>query len=222
MRRQLNTALRMTLVLTVLLGLAYPLALTGFAQVAFGDKADGSLVKVDGQVVGSRLLGQAFTNDQWFQTRPPAAGAGAAGAFTVETDDAGNAVLDANGQPVLVAVDTTDLSAIASGPSNLGPTNPELIAAVGERADAYRATNGLATDVPVPVDAVTTSGSGVDPHISVANARLQAPRVAAANGLAPEVVLGLVDDHTEARPLGFLGEPGVNVLLLNLAVADAS
>lgn len=222
MRRQLITALRMLTVLTVLLGLAYPLALTGFAQVAFAAKADGSLVTVDGQVVGSRLLGQAFTGDRWFQTRPSAAGAGAAGAFVADTDADGNEVLDATGSPVLVPADGTDLSLAASGASNLGPTNPELVEAVTARAVAYRKSNGLAADAPVPVDAVTTSGSGVDPHISVANARLQAPRVAQTNGLTTAAVLALVDAHTDARALGFLGEPGVDVLGLNLAVADAA
>ncbi|MEO6989538.1 MAG: potassium-transporting ATPase subunit C [Aquihabitans sp.] len=222
MRRQLITALRMTLVLTVILGLAYPLALTGFAQLTFGAKADGSLVKVDGQVVGSRLLGQAFTGNQWFQSRPSAAGAGAAGAFVTDTDAAGQEILGVDGQPVLVPVDADDLSGATSGASNLGPTNPELLEAVTQRATAYRETNGLPADTSAPVDAVTSSGSGVDPHISVANARLQATRVADTNGLDVGVVLGLVDDHTEARPFGFLGEPGVNVLELNLAVVDAT
>lgn len=222
MRRQLITALRMTLVLTVMLGLIYPLALTGFAQVIFKDKADGSLVKVDGKTVGSRLLGQAFTSDQWFQSRPSSAGAGAAGAFVAETDADGNEILDANGEPVLVAVEADDLDVATSGGSNLGPTNPELIEAVTERAIAYRETNGLPADAQVPIDAVTASFSGVDPHISVANARLQASRVAEVNGLTVDAVLDLVDDHTDARSFGFLGEPGVNVLELNLAVADAA
>ena len=108
--------------------------------------------------------------------------------------------------------------ATASGASNLGPTNPELLAAVSQRVGAYRDENGLAVDQPVPVDAVTASASGLDPHISVANARLQAPRVAAARGLAEDEVLALVDEHTDGRVLGVLGEPGVNVLELNLAL----
>ncbi len=112
--------------------------------------------------------------------------------------------------------------ATASGASNLGPTNPELLAAVSQRVGAYRDENGLAVDQPVPVDAVTASASGLDPHISVANARLQAPRVAAARGLAEDEVLALVDEHTDGRVLGVLGEPGVNVLELNLALDEAS
>jgi K+-transporting ATPase ATPase C chain len=112
--------------------------------------------------------------------------------------------------------------ATASGGSNLGPTNPELLEAVARRTVAYRAENGLAPEVAVPVDAVTASASGLDPHISVANARLQAPRVAAARGLAVDQVLGLVDDSTDGRALGILNDPGVNVLALNLALDEGS
>ena len=110
----------------------------------------------------------------------------------------------------------------ASSASNLGPTNPDLLSAVQERVAAYRELNGLAADEEVPVDAVTSSGSGLDPHISLANARLQAPRVAEARGLSVDEVLELVDEHEDGRPLGFLGEPGVNVLELNLALDAAS
>jgi K+-transporting ATPase ATPase C chain len=201
MRRQLVPALRMVLVLTVLLGLVYPLAMTGIAQVVFPAKADGSLIERDGDVVGSRLVGQAFTAPEYFHTRPSSAGALAAGSLV-------------DGAPV----DPADLAATASGPSNQGPTNPELLASIVERTAAYRADNGLADEVPVPIDAVTASASGVDPHISVANARLQSPRVAEVRGLPIEVVLEAVDDHTDGRALGFLGEPGVNVLELNLAL----
>jgi K+-transporting ATPase ATPase C chain len=200
MRRQLVPALRMVLVMTVALGLAYPLAMTGLAQVLFADQADGSLVEVDGEVVGSRLVGQQLTGPEWFHSRPSAAGAGASGAAA----------------PAPAADDVTGN---ASGSSNLGPTNGELVAVVTERAAAYREENGLPADAEVPVDAVTASGSGVDPHIAVANARLQAPRVAAARGLPLDVVLDLVDDHTTGRSLGFLGEPGVEVLTLNIALA---
>lgn len=190
MRRQLLPAVRMLLALTVLCGLAYPLVVTGAAQVAFRHQAEGSLVEVDGEPVGSALLGQAFTRPEYFHPRPSAAGDG--------------------------------YDATASGASNLGPTNPDLLAAVSDRVDAYRADNGLAADQPVPVDAVTASASGLDPHISVANARLQAARVAEARGLAIGDVLALVDDHTDGRVLGVLGEPGVNVLELNLALDEAS
>ena len=195
MRAQLLAGLRALLVLTLLCGLAYPLAVTGIAQLAFHDKADGSLVRRDGEVVGSSLIGQTFTGDEYFQGRPSAAGAAAAGAEGADPDD---------------------LTQVASGASNLGPTNPELLDTVAERVDAYRELNGLDAGTPVPVDAVTASGSGLDPQISVANARLQAPRVAEARGMDVDVVLALVDKHTATRSLGFLGEDGVNVLALNL------
>lgn len=189
MRAQLLAALRAVLVFTLLTGVAYPLLVTGLAQLAFPDQADGSLVEHEGAVVGSSLIGQAFTGEEWFHPRPSAAGDGYDG--------------------------------MASGASNLGPTNEELLEAVAERAAGYRAVNGLADDAAVPVDAVAASGSGLDPHISIANARLQAPRVARARGLALEVVLRLVDDHTQRRGWGFLGEPGVHVLDLNRALERA-
>lgn len=186
MRRSLVAATVMVLLWTVVLGLAYPLVTTGVAQVLFPHEADGSLVEVDGRVVGSELIAQPFDGDEWFHPRPSA----------------------------------VDHDPTASGASNLGPTSPELAAAVARRVESYREANGLGAAVPVPVDAVTASGSGLDPHISVANARLQAPRVAAARGLDTSTVLGLVDDHTTRRVLGILGEEGVNVLALNLALVE--
>lgn len=214
MRTQLLAAVRTVLVLTVLVGIAYPLFVTGIAQMAFNDRADGSLIEQDGEVVGSELLGQAFTGTEYFQTRPSAAGAGASGSYAEVRDEAGEPTGEVE------AVDPADLSVVASGPSNLGPTNEDLLATVEERATAYREVNGLDADAEVPVDAVTASGSGVDPHISVANARLQAARVAEARGLEEAEVLDLIDAHTDGRSLGFLGEPGVNVLQLNLALDE--
>ena len=187
MRRQLLPAIRMLLLMTLLIGGLYTLAITGIAQAMWGDRADGSLVVRDGTVVGSELIGQVFTAPEYFHGRPSA----------------------------------VDYNAAASSGSNLGPNNPDFIAAVAERVAAYRLENGLADDAVVPVDAVTTSGSGLDPHISVRNARLQAPRVAAERGLALADVLALIDEHTTAADLGFLSDPGVNVLMLNLAL-DAS
>jgi potassium-transporting ATPase KdpC subunit len=187
MRRQLQAALGMLLLFTVLTGIAYPLAVTGVAQALFSDQADGSLVVRDGEVVGSELIGQPFTEPGYFHPRPSAAGAGYDGS--------------------------------ASSGSNLGPTNPALLKAIERRAEKYRVENGLAPDVEVPVDAVTASGSGLDPDISVANARLQAPRVAEARGLPISRVLHLVGEHTDDRTFGFLGEPRVNVLELNLVLA---
>jgi K+-transporting ATPase ATPase C chain len=170
----------------VLTGVVYPLAVTGIAQLVFPGRANGSLVERDGGIVGSRLLGQPFTDDRYFHPRPSAAGTGYDGA--------------------------------ASSPSNLGPTNDALLSAVAERVREYRTLNGLAADAEVPVDAVTSSGSGLDPHISPENARMQARRVARIRGLPLEQVVDLVDAHTDGRGLGFLGEPGVNVLELNLAL----
>ncbi len=187
MRRQLLPALEMLLVFTVLTGLVYPLVVTGVAQAAFHDQANGSLVKVDGTVVGSKWIGQNFRDAKYFHPRPSAAG-------------------DHGYDPTL------------SSGSNLGPTNPAFLKTVGERVAAYRKENGLAAGAKVPVDAVTASASGLDPEVSVANAHLQARRVARARGLPLDQVDELVRDHTDRRSLGFLGEPGVNVLELNLAL----
>jgi K+-transporting ATPase ATPase C chain len=195
----------MMLVFTVITGLAYPLVVTGIAQGILNDKADGSIVENgDGDAVGSSLIGQTFVEPEYFQPRPSAAGDG--------------------------------YDASASSGSNLGPTNPKLLVGedddpatdgvdetfdgIEQRVDAYREENGLDADTEVPVDAVTASASGLDPHISVANARLQAPRVAEERALDLDTVLELVDDHTSSRDLGFLGEKGVNVLELNLALDE--
>ena len=186
MRRQLVPALLIFLVLTVLTGVVYPLAITGVAQVAFPSRADGSFVERDGVIVGSRLLGQGFSGESYFHPRPSAAGDGYDGA--------------------------------SSSASNLGPTNEDLLSAVEERVTAYREVNGLPADAEVPVDAVTSSGSGLDPHISPENARLQAARVARVRGVPESEVLALVDENTDERSLGFLGEPAVNVLEVNLAL----
>lgn len=186
--RQLRPALMALAVFTVLFGVVYPLLSTLVGQVAFSDKANGSLIRRDGVVVGSELIGQTFVAPEYFHSRPSAAGAGYNGA--------------------------------ASSGSNLGPLNPDLLASVAARAAAYREENGLSAEVAVPVDAVTASASGLDPHISVANARLQAQRVTDERGLAKEVVLGLINDNTDGRLLGVLGEPGVNVVMLNLALDE--
>jgi potassium-transporting ATPase KdpC subunit len=216
MRAQLLAAVRAVIVFSLLLGIAYPLVVTGLSQLAFDDKADGSLVRRDGEVVGSELLGQTFSSPEYFHGRPSASGGGASGSEIDVLDDAG----EPTGETVLASAD--DISTAASGASTLGPTNEELLATIDERIVEYRDVNGLADDALVPVDAVTASGSGVDPHISVANARLQAERVAEERSLTADDVLALVDDHTSSRALGFLGEKGVNVLELNLALDGAS
>jgi len=189
--RQLRPAILVLLVFTVVGGIIYPLVATGIGQVAFHDKANGSLIRRDGVVVGSALLGQDFTGAGYFHPRPSAAGA--------------------NGY-----------DGSASSGSNLGPLNPDLLSAISDRVAAYRQENGLAAGQPVPVDAVTASGSGLDPDISVANARLQAQRVATARGLSLDQVARTIDDHTDGRALGILGVPAVNVLQLNLALDDAT
>ncbi len=181
---QLSAGVRMVVVMTLGLGVVYPLAITAFAQVVNGDRADGQLVRVDGEVVGSRLIAQEFTQPQYFHPRPSAAA----------------------------------YDASASGGSNLGPTNPELRDTVAERVSAYRDLNGLPDTVAVPVDAVTASGSGLDPHISPANARLQAERVAEVRSLELDTVADLIAEHTDGRPLGILGDDAVNVVELNVAL----
>ena len=188
--RQLRPALLAVIVFSVLLGIVYPLVVTAIGQVAFNDNANGSLIEVDGEVVGSELLGQSFVAPEYFHSRPSAAGAG--------------------------------YDASASSGSNLGPTNPDFLAAVDERVAAYRSENGLADGALVPVDAVTASASGLDPAISIANARLQAPRVAAERDLPLDDVLALIDDHTTGRDLLVLGEPAVQVVALNLALDGLS
>jgi K+-transporting ATPase ATPase C chain len=254
LRRQLVTGLLMTVVLTVLLGFAYPLVVSGISQVTMSKRANGSLVKENGKIVGSSLIGQSFTDAdgnplvQYFQSRPSNAGDG--------------------------------YDALASSGSNLGPSNPKLIGnvpgvvfgddgkllktniyatptdpycvpvqatdkddndvtdaagnavyeknkdgsyvcdpnTVPERTLAYRSLNGLASNVKVPVDAVTSSGSGLDPQITVANARLQAARVSRARKITVEQVTSLIAAHTQGRQFGVLGEQTVNVLELNLAL----
>jgi potassium-transporting ATPase KdpC subunit len=189
MRSHLNIAIRMTIVTAVLLGLLYPLAITGIAQVLFPGAANGSLVKVNGRVVGSSLIAQDFTQAKYFHPRPSAAGRG--------------------------------YDAMASAASNLGPTSRALMDQVSTAVDqALRQDPGLRRG-SVPVDMVTTSGSGLDPDITVANARAQAPRVATARRMTLAAVLRLVAAHTTSRTLGFLGEPRVNVLQLNLALDAA-
>ncbi|QXL83823.1 K(+)-transporting ATPase subunit C [Comamonas sp. NLF-1-9] len=194
----LGPCLRGALFVALMTGVAYPLATTGVAQLVLPHQANGSLIERGGAVVGSALIGQWFEGAGYFQPRPSTTQA-------PDPQDASKSL-------------AAPYNAGASSGSNLGPTNPALIASVQERVAAYRQANGLAPDAAVPVDAVTASASGLDPHVSVANAELQAARVARARGLAAVQVQQLVQQHREGRVLGLLGEPRVNVLRLNLAL----
>ena len=181
MRRNLITAVLYTVVTTVMFGLVYPLVVTGLAQVLFHDKANGQLIYKNGELVGSRIIGQSFTAPQYFHSRPSAAGNGY---------DAAN-----------------------SSGANLGPTNKKLVDRVAGDVATFEVDH---PGVAVPIDLVTASGSGLDPHITPAGAEFQVARVARERHLSEDSVRRLVLQHTEGRQLGFLGEPRVNVLLLNL------
>jgi potassium-transporting ATPase KdpC subunit len=195
MLREIRPAIVFIVALTVITGLLYPLAMTGIAGVIFPRQAQGSLIERDGKVVGSELIGQEFTSDKYFHGRPSATTA-------PDPQDSSKTV-------------PAPYNAANSGGSNLGPTNKALIERVQGDVDKLKQEN---PGSPVPIDLVTTSGGGLDPHISPAAALFQVPRVAKARNLPEERVRQLVDEHTEARFLGLLGEPRVNVLALNLAL----
>ncbi|MBS1955462.1 MAG: potassium-transporting ATPase subunit KdpC [Cyanobacteria bacterium SZAS-4] len=201
MLKELIPAIRITLVLALLTGLAFPLLITVISQVIFPDQANGSLLRKDGKVIGSRLIAQRFESPKYFHPRPSAAGSGYAGE--------------------------------ASGGTNLGPTSSKLImgiaddpatkadesfAGIKQLAEAYRKDNQLAVDAPIPVDAVTRSGSGLDPDISEDNAMLQAPRIAKARGMSAQTVTEIIRKYKTERDLGILGEPRLNVLTINMAL----
>ena len=182
MKKNLLISIWFTLATTVLLGIIYPLVVTGLAQLIFPQQANGELITQNGKLIGSRLIGQPFTQPGYFYSRPSAAGP--------------------------AGYDPT-----ASGGSNLGPTNKTLIDRVNASVKSLQPTN---PDTPVPADLVTTSGSGLDPHISPAAAEFQVPRVARERSMSEQDLRALVQKHTEGRQFGFLGEPRVNVLELNL------
>lgn len=186
---QLLPAIRATVLVTILLGIIFPIAMTLICAIAFPHQAEGSLIRnASGEVIGSELLAQSFNKPEYFHARPSAAGKGYAGE--------------------------------ASGGTNLGPTSQKLIDAVVETAVQFRKENALADSAKVPIDAATKSGSGLDPDISVQNARLQANRVALARGIPTERVQSLVTERTASRTIGIFGEPRVNVLMLNLAIDE--
>jgi K+-transporting ATPase ATPase C chain len=186
MKKNLITAILMTAVTTILLGVVYPLVVTGIAQISFHDKANGQLITKNGEVIGSKIIGQPFTGPGYFHSRPSAAGNG--------------------------------YDAASSGGSNLGPTNHKLLDRVKTDVETLQKDHPA---TPVPIDLVTTSASGLDPDITPAGAEFQVERVSRERGLAASKVRDLVAQHTDGRQWGFLGEPRVNVLQLNLAL-DAS
>jgi len=198
MLREIRPALVLLIGLTVITGLIYPLAMTGIAGTIFPTQAQGSLIEKDGKVVGSALIGQVFTGDKYFQGRPSAT----------------------TGPDPKDPSKTTDApyNASNSGGSNLGPTNKALVERVKGDVDKAKAENPSAA---VPIDLVTTSGSGLDPHISPESALFQVPRVAKARNIGEDQLRRLVQEHTEGRLAGLLGEPRVNVLALNLALDGA-
>jgi K+-transporting ATPase ATPase C chain len=183
MKENIRIAVVMTILTTIVFGLLYPLAVTGLGQLFFPAKANGQLIEKNGQIVGSRIIGQPFSSDRYFHSRPSAAGNG------------------------------YDPVAPSGGASNLGPTNRQLMDRVRGDVEKLRAENPGAA---VPVDLITTSGSGLDPDISPAAAEFQIPRVAYARGLSAAELRAIVAKHTQGRQFGFLGEPRVNVLELNL------
>jgi K+-transporting ATPase ATPase C chain len=204
MRKDLVTSALAVIVFTVLLGLAYPLVMTGVSQVVFPGKADGSRIERGGRVVGSKLLAQPFVID------------------TGKKDSDGNAITRPNPRYFQPRPSQTGYNPAGTAFSNRGPNQGEARFFFADQLKAYLALEGRYTPgltaARVPVDAVTTSGSGVDPHISLANARIQTRRVARVRGLSLARVKALVDEHTDGRDLGIFGEPGVNVTTLNLAL----
>lgn len=195
MLHQLRPAIVLLILMSAITGIAYPLVITGVAQVAFEDKANGSLIEKDGQVIGSELIGQSFVDPETGETLP--------GYFRGRPSAAG-----------------TGYDAALSSGSNLGPTNPQLVQNVEDQVAIIRAENKLTADALIPVDLVTSSASGLDPDISPASANLQIARVAQQRGITEEQVRAIVDEHTSGRTLGILGEPRVNVLEMNLALDE--
>ncbi len=186
MLKELRTSCVMLLAFTLLTGIAYPLAMTGIAQLVFPGRANGSLITQDGRIVGSELIGQPFGDPKYFWSRPSATG-------------------------------PFPYNAASSSGSNLAVSNPAQLDAIRGRVAKLR-DSGIPDDVAIPIDLVTASGSGLDPHISVAAAHIQIPRVARTRGMTADAVAKVVDQHTQGRQFGILGEPSVNVLTLNLAL----
>lgn len=203
--RQFGVAVRAMVLFTVVLGLAYPLVMTGAGQLLFHGNANGSMVQVNGKDVGSELIGQAYTRQVVENGKP-------------KVDADGEPVMEADPKWFQTRPSAVDYDGLGSSASQLGPNNPELVKAISERRQAVATLEGVPASL-VPADAVTASGSGLDPQISPAYALIQVDRVARERGLGPERVKALVDENTQGRTFGFLGEPRVNVVKLNAALA---
>lgn len=204
--RSLRQALSITLVLMLVCGLAYPLLMNGLAGILFPHQANGSLVMVDGQAVGSAHVGQEFTEDYFMKGRPSAVHYN-----TYREDEAGNPVYN----------DGTPFTGLASGSANYGPSNPQLAQRVKADMEAFLAANPNVAKEDIPTDLLTASGSGLDPHISPAAAEIQLPAIAQASGLPMEMLQQIVADNTQGKLLSIFGEETVNVLEVNVAIAQA-
>lgn len=204
--KSLRPALAVTILLMLICGLCYPLLMTGISQLLFPNQANGSLITVDGKAVGSRFVGQEFTADHFMKGRPSAVHYN-----TYRVDEAGQEVY----------LDGTPFTGLASGSSNLGPSNPALAERVQNDMEAFLAANPSISQEEIPADLVTASGSGLDPHISPAAAEVQLPAIAKASGLSMETLEEIVSSNTSKKLFGIFGEEVVNVLGVNIGIADA-
>lgn len=202
--QHLKQALFLTIALLLICGLAYPLALTGVSQLMFNSQANGSMVEVDGKIVGSKNIGQDFSDARYFKCRPSQ--------YNYNTYTAEDLIEDEEGN--------TAYGGVSSGSANYGASNPDLLARVEADMEEFLAANPTIQMDEIPTDLVTASGSGLDPHISVDSAKVQIPAIAAASGLSETRLQEIVDTHTSGKALGVFGEVTVNVLMVNLDIAQ--
>lgn len=203
--RNTRQAVTVTIVLLVICGLIYPLVLTGVSQAVFPKQANGSLVTVDGKAVGAETIGQEFTEDYFLWGRPSAYH------YNTYYEDADGNQYYSYG---------TEYAGVASGSNNYAPSNPALTERVSADMENFLAKNPGVSEEDIPTDLMTASGSGLDPHISPESAKIQVPRIAAASGLSKDEVQNIIDEHTEGKTLGIFGEETVNVLLVNIDIAE--